>query len=248
MAPLIRAHAHNDYEHARPLLDALDQGFCSVEADIYLVHGSLLVAHDRADVKPARTLERLYLDPLRARARAHGGRVYPNGPPVTLLVDIKADAEGTYAVLRRVLATYRDMLTVFGNEGMKTSAVTVVLSGARPWKTVASEPERLVALDGRLPDLDSNPAPALVPLVSDDWHTHFRWNGGGEFPAAERERLADWVATAHRQGRRIRFWGAADIPAMWRVQWEAGVDLINTDHLAELARFIEDTRRKTAGR
>ncbi|MEU9588105.1 hypothetical protein AB0D70_32420, partial [Streptomyces werraensis] len=37
--PLPRAHAHNDYEHDRPLLDALDHGFTSVEADIYLVDG-----------------------------------------------------------------------------------------------------------------------------------------------------------------------------------------------------------------
>jgi hypothetical protein len=27
--PLPRAHAHNDYEHERPLLDALDHGFTS---------------------------------------------------------------------------------------------------------------------------------------------------------------------------------------------------------------------------
>src|SRR5207237_4622701 len=40
--PLIHAHAHNDYEHTRPLLDALDHGFCSVEADIHLVDGKLL--------------------------------------------------------------------------------------------------------------------------------------------------------------------------------------------------------------
>ncbi|HET6325009.1 MAG TPA: hypothetical protein VFG04_09940, partial [Planctomycetaceae bacterium] len=43
--PLIRAHAHNDYEHKRPLFDALDQGLCSVEADIFLVDGQLLVGH-----------------------------------------------------------------------------------------------------------------------------------------------------------------------------------------------------------
>ena len=47
--PLIQAHSHNDYEHQRPLLDALDCGFCSVEADIYLVEGKLLVAHDRRE-------------------------------------------------------------------------------------------------------------------------------------------------------------------------------------------------------
>ena len=45
VTPLPRAHAHNDYYHRRPLLDALDQGFCSVEADIYLVEDRLLVGH-----------------------------------------------------------------------------------------------------------------------------------------------------------------------------------------------------------
>jgi hypothetical protein len=68
--PLIHAHSHNDYEHPRPLLDALDHGFCGVEADIYLVDGQLLVAHDRDKVKPERTLQALYLDPLRERGEA----------------------------------------------------------------------------------------------------------------------------------------------------------------------------------
>jgi hypothetical protein len=48
--PLPQAHAHNDYEHRRPLLDALSHGFTGVEADIYLVDGKLLVAHNRGDV------------------------------------------------------------------------------------------------------------------------------------------------------------------------------------------------------
>ncbi|CAM5694273.1 hypothetical protein SALBM311S_00169 [Streptomyces alboniger] len=75
--PLWRAHAHNDYaEHPRPLLDALDHRFGSVEADIYLVGDQLLVAHDPVDLDPARTLESLYLDPLAARVRANHGSVY----------------------------------------------------------------------------------------------------------------------------------------------------------------------------
>src|SRR5688572_1847327 len=72
--PLLQAHAHNDYEHARPLLDALDHGFCSVEADIWLTPEGLLVGHDRKDLQPGRTLEALYLEPLRERFVAHGGR------------------------------------------------------------------------------------------------------------------------------------------------------------------------------
>src|SRR5947208_14209481 len=83
--PLIHAHAHNDYEHKRPLLDALDHGFCSVEADIFLVDGKLLVAHEIGQTKPERTLQALYLDPLRERVKANGGRVVKDGPEVTLL-------------------------------------------------------------------------------------------------------------------------------------------------------------------
>ena len=40
VTPLRQAHAHNDYEHPRPLLDALDHGFCSVEADVFLTDGA----------------------------------------------------------------------------------------------------------------------------------------------------------------------------------------------------------------
>src|SRR2546423_5960366 len=99
--PLLHAHAHNDYEHARPLLDALEHGFCSIEADVYLVNGQLLVAHDREKVSPARTLQTLYLDPLRERVRKNGGRVFPNGPDITLLIDVKSGAEETYAALKK---------------------------------------------------------------------------------------------------------------------------------------------------
>src|SRR3954468_10320493 len=96
VAPLENAHAHNDYTHTRPLFDALDQGFCSVEADIFLVDGKLLVAHTLQATKPERTLQALYLDPLRERIKKNGGRVYPNGPQFTLLIDLKTDWRTIY--------------------------------------------------------------------------------------------------------------------------------------------------------
>src|SRR5262245_55861246 len=111
--PQIQAHAHNDYAHSRPLLDALEHGFCSVEADIHLVEGELLVAHDRDHVRPGRTLQALYLDPLRERARKNGGKVFPAGPGLILLIDIKSEADPTYEVLRRVLSRYSELLTAF---------------------------------------------------------------------------------------------------------------------------------------
>ena len=64
--PLVRAHAHNDYYHKRPLLDALASGFCSVEADVFLKDDTLLVGHFRFELRKVRSLEALYLKPLAA--------------------------------------------------------------------------------------------------------------------------------------------------------------------------------------
>jgi len=73
--PLVHGHAHNDYQHTRPLFDALDCGFCSVEADVHLVDSQLLVAHDRFLCKPGSTLQALYLEPLRELVRKNGGQM-----------------------------------------------------------------------------------------------------------------------------------------------------------------------------
>ena len=135
--PLVKAHAHNDYAHKRPLLDALDHGFCSIEADVHLVDGRLLVAHDPDKVNPALTLQSMYLEPLRERVEKNGGSVYPNGPEVILLVDFKTEPEQTYAALRELLKSYTDMLTKFTPTSTEKKAITVIVSGNRPIETMA---------------------------------------------------------------------------------------------------------------
>src|SRR5436190_15279872 len=138
VVPLRQAHAHNDYEHKRPLLDALARGFCSVEADIFLVDGELLVAHTRQEIKPGRTLEALYLGPLRKLAKANGGRVYPKGPTVFLLIDVKSGAGPTYAALEKVLARYDELLSITRDGKVEAEAVTVGVSGNCDRKSIAA--------------------------------------------------------------------------------------------------------------
>lgn len=237
-APLPRAHAHNDYEHARPLLDALSHGFGSVEADIWLVEGRLLVAHDLKNVKPERTLAALYLEPLRERIAAQGGRVSRGGPSVVLLVDVKSEAVATYAALHAVLVTYADLLTTWRDGRMESKAITVIVSGNRATKEIAAQPVRFAAVDGRSGDLETNPPPALVPLISDNWQKLFQWRWQGAMPASERAKLAAFVERAHAQGRKVRFWNTPDRPDAWRLLSDAGVDVIGTDDLAGLAAFF----------
>ena len=252
--PLTRTHAHNDYEHTRPLFDALDQGFCSVEADVFLVNGELLVAHNRGDVKPERTLQALYLNPLRDRVRANGGHVYPElgsnkalrrplaatAPEVefTLLIDIKTDGADVYRRLQSLLPEYKEMLTHFTPESTTPGAITVILSGDRPRAMVAAEKERWCAQDGLLTDLDANTSVHLVPLVSESWRPTFHWFTNGVLAKPDQVLLRSTVERTHAQGRRLRFWGIQDQPYVWREFHAAGVDMINTDKLADLAAML----------
>ncbi len=239
-------HAHNDFLHSRPLFDALSHRFSSVEVDIHLRDGRLFVAHDARDIVPDRTLQSLYLDPLVTRIRENGGSVYGDGRPLTLLIDIKTDAEDTYQVLDEILQRFRNILTVFGAREIREGAVVAIVSGKRARRLMEAQEVRYAALDGRLTDLGSGAPAALIPLISDRWTTHFTWRGDGTMPPAERAKLDRIVAEAHAAGQRVRFWATPDEPgqrrtAIWRVLREAGVDFINTDDLAGLAAFLDPT-------
>lgn len=238
-----KAHAHNDYYHKRPLLDALSHGFLSVEADILLVKGELYVGHGRLEVKPGRTLEKLYLKPLLERVQKHKGRVLPGGAGFTLHIDIKTDAEKTYAVLRHKLARYASMLTCVKDGKQKKGAVTVIISGNRPKATIAAEKVRYCGIDGRLSDLDSDWPAHLLPLISDHWGRNFSWRGSGPMPAAELDKLKKIIHKAHKARRKVRFWAIPHEPALWQVLLDAGVDFINVDDLKKLDLFLRKQKK-----
>ena len=244
---LPRAHAHNDYEHTRPLLDALDQGFTSVEADVYTdpagLTGGLYVAHDPQDIDFSKTLRGLYLEPLKARAAQNGGCIHADCTPFYLLIDAKTEHESTYSALENELATYSALLTRYENGGVRPGAVTAVLSGNRPLATMKAATSRHLFYDGRLSDLDSTEPVSLIPLISDSWSTQIGWDGNGEMPAAARAKFEDAVARAHAKGRRVRFYATPDAPGpardnIWRTLIAADVEQINTDDLAGLRAFL----------
>ncbi|MEV4876403.1 phosphatidylinositol-specific phospholipase C/glycerophosphodiester phosphodiesterase family protein [Streptomyces cyaneofuscatus] len=243
--PLRQAHAHNDYLHPRPLHDALAHGFTSVEADIFLVDGELLVAHDPAELDPRRTLAGLYLEPLRALVRAGHGSVHPHHrPPLQLLIDIKADGVAAYRELDRQLARHRTLFTRYHHGRVRPGAVTAVISGDRAARApMEAQRTRLAFYDGRLDDLGTASPASFTPLISANWTQTFSWLGAGPFPRAERDRLRTLVAATHREGRRIRFWATPDLPgpereAVWSELLAAGADHLNTDDLAGLERFL----------
>jgi hypothetical protein len=94
------------------------------------------------------------------------------------------------------------------------------------------------------PDAKPDDAPEFVTLISDNWKNVFGdktvWDGTGDMPQATREKLKRIVSDVHREGKMVRFWNVPkDGPTTWGPLLDAGVDLINTDDLAGLARFVK---------
>ena len=238
------AHSHNDYEHERPLFDALDCHFKSVEADVYSVGDSLFVAHNFDQIKPGKTLRNMYLNPLKKRITENNGSVYGNGEEIILLVDIKDDAMRTYQLLDKILQNYADMLTVFQNGQKKKGSVMVVVSGNRPFKFMSNQTIRYAGFDGRLENLDSGVSPNLMPMVSDNWTKYFTWDGTKRMPSDERILLQSFANKASSEGYILRFWGTPNQTpekrvAVWTELKDAGVGLIGADHLKELEEFFQ---------
>lgn len=231
-APHQRGHSHNDEMQSRPLAQALQDGFTSIEVDVHLVKGRLLVGHSAKDAEHKNlSLEDGYLDPLKQRVEEYGS-VYPSSTEVTLMLDFKGSPELTYKALKPVLAQYQSMLVQVQAGQEKSAPVRVVITGNQP--QLESLDDRSVFLDGSLRQALDQPGSidsALTPTVQGNYRTFFRWNGQGSMSPAERKKLDSMVATVHSQGLRMRLWDAPDQPRAWDTFLSAGVDRINTDDL-----------------
>jgi hypothetical protein len=237
--PLNQGHSHNDYWRPHPLFDALQLGFKSVEADVFLIDTTLQVGHEPAALRPTNTLQSLYLDPLRKMQQTQGG-FYSKPAELWLFVDFKNEGSATYARLRKILARYRNLLSTPSHP--HPAGVRVILTGGYPRAEVLADPDALVFIDGQLADLGSTAL--TICTVNGDWATYFKWNGTGPMPTEEATRLRTWNDQAQRTGQKIRFWNlSATTPAQRRAMWTTLLHypavLVGADELAELKQNID---------
>ena len=229
-------HSHNDYDRDRPLAEALEHGFASIEVDVSLRDGVLYVTHDSADVDPSRTLVDMYLRPLRGVVTSRHGHVYrPSDPPLQLLVDVKSDAGPAYEALEELFADYDQMLSRWVAGRRQERAITVIISGNRPTHQVRDGTRRYSVLDGRIYDPRHDYPTSTMPLVSINWDDT---EGGGDRMEVARR----FVEEVHREGRRVRFWNTPDAPSTWAWLRALEVDFIGTDDPESLSRFMRQGR------
>ena len=231
------AFSHNDYEQRQPLLDAIDNRFYAVEADVWLHRGELQISHIGFSFKG--TLQELYLDPLQARVDQLGS-VYGDGRTFYLWIDLKESGADLRDALRAALARY-PMLSTFTDASTTPGPVTVVLTGSESSKRKYFEeaPVRQAIRDSNDYDVNDAPADNRWLWYALKWSSYIDWNGEGEISRAESTKFDALISDIHAKGRRIRFWKTPETEAFWTFALAHDVDVIGTDLLEKLRRFLE---------
>lgn len=233
--PHAQAHAHNDYEHEKPLWEALENGFISIEADVHLVKGKLLVSHGRPN-QDAPTLSDLYLTPLDSLLTLNDDKIYPDHhSPLYLMIDCKTEAVNTFRALQNELAHYKRLLC-----NSTFCPVKIFISGNRAMDVILKNGYQGIALDGRPDDLGKGIAVELMPVISDHYSNWSSWNGKVDARPEDLARIHGLADRVHAEGKKLRLWAIPDNNKVWEALLEAGVDFINTDQLSELHEFLSN--------
>jgi alkaline phosphatase len=231
----LNAHSHNDYEQKVPFELAYQAHFGSVEADIWEVNGELFVAHNREQIVPERSLDALYIQPIIAKFKANKGKAWGdrNGT-FQFLIDLKTPFDPTLNLLAKKLEKYPE---VFDPE-RNPNAVRVVVSGNMPPPEQYASYPKFISFDGR-PNQKFTPEQLQrVAIVSDNLANHVTWRGKEPISDTEAGKLKALISSIHALKKPVRFWNSPDTPEAWKVMKSLQVDFINTDHIQELANFL----------
>jgi len=226
------AHSHNDYEQEFPFWSAYNQDFGSIEVDIFLHNGQLIVAHDLNQLALNRTLDSLYLKSLRYCLVKNNGYVFADSTrQLQLMIDIKSRADSTLHKLVEELRSYPEITT--------NATIKIVISGNRPEPAKFAIYPAYILFDGELSK--DYPVFALerIAMLSDNFKRYSNWNGKQIIPEQDRNNLQTAIHKAHRLNKKVRFWNAPDRMSAWSILIELGVDFINTDKITELGRFFK---------
>lgn len=227
----VKIHAHNDYEKPNPLFDALQIKAYSIEVDIFLVRGELLVAHTMKETKKGKTLSSLYINPIIQLFKKYNGAISPDSFYKTaLLIDIKTTGKEVIQQLVRLFEPLRD----YFDRSVNPQAVQLIISGDRGPITEWKDCPSYIFFDARPFEEYDSVAMDKIAMISDNYYKYLSRTNVGDIA-----KLTEVVKKAHEWNKPVRFWGSPDTEAAWKLLNECGADIINTDLLAACRAFFK---------
>ena len=226
------AHSHNDYQNPIPFFTAHEQGFGSIEVDIFYYNDSLFVGHTFGDIQKKRTLQALYLEPIKNKILVNNGYPYADSVmPLQLLIDIKTDPNRTINKLVQILNTYTTIINA--------NKIKIVITGNRPKANEFKSYPNYIYFDG---DLDKDYTTSelnKIGLFSADFTNYSKWNGKDMMVNADYEKIDSIINSTHQKGKKIRFYASPDYLNAWQQFVKLKIDYINTDHIEQLGMYFK---------
>ncbi len=239
--PPMLIHSHNDYCRRMPFYQAYAQGVHSIEADVFLHKGKLLVGHDIEDLRDEMTFEQMYVRPLVTLFGRNGGKAWADSDEnLQLLVELKSETEPT---LKAVVKMLRKYPSVF-DPSVNRHAVRIAITGNVPSPEEFSEYPEWIAFDGQW-DEDYTPEQLeRIALVSANFRNFSKWKGKGSIVESEAAKLQEVIDRVHAWNKPVRFWGAPEGITVYYTFWNMGIDYMNTDRPEQCAEFYNDFGNK----
>ncbi|MET0466742.1 MAG: alkaline phosphatase [Chitinophagaceae bacterium] len=232
------AHSHNDYEKESPFRMAWEEGFGSIEVDVFWVNGEIVVAHDSSQLSRRWLLDSLYLKPLSDQVIKNKGNVYASQDrKLQLLIDLKTPADPLMAKLVDKLKQYPALVA--------NPSLQIVITGSRPAPELYASYPSWIMFDGELRKEYTKEQLERIVMLSDNFSAYSKWNGLERMPAKDLEAVKAAITKAHQLNKKVRFWNAPDILNSWQSFISLGVDYINTDQIKGLGKFLSQLADRT---
>lgn len=239
--PPMQIHSHNDYRQRVPFYQAYAQQVASIEADVHLHEGSLLVGHDVEDLCPEMSFEALYVEPLVTLFARNGGQAFRDSDRLLqLMVELKSASGPTLRAVTALLARWPEVF----DPAVNPRAVRVVVTGRIPAPDKFGDYPSFIRFDGNWKADYTAEQLNRVALISCNFRNLSQWNGKGAIIPAEVERLREAIDQAHEWGKPIRFWNAPEGITVYYTFHNLGIDYVNTDHPEICAAFFRDFDNK----
>jgi len=231
----LNAHSHNDYSQKTPFFLAYNAHFGSIEADIWAVNGILYVAHDRKDITNQKTLDSLYIQPIVKYFKINSGKVWGDHTGAfQLLIDLKTDVIPTLPLLVEQLKKYPAVFDPTINK----NAIHVVITGNRPVPADFNKYPSFIFFDGYFNVKYDSQQLKRVAMYSENLRVFSSWNGKEAMKEKDEAKLKQVIDSVHGINNKVRFWNAPDTENAWNQFKKLKVDYINTDHIQELADYL----------
>ncbi|GMQ34557.1 alkaline phosphatase [Algoriphagus taiwanensis] len=216
-----RLHSHNDYLQKVPFWEAFSAGAASIEVDVILQDGRVMVAHEKESIRLERTFRSIYLEPIQRAVEL--GMI--DEFDFHLLVDCKTEAYSTLKQVMEDAAEFPSLL--FSSQNPK--GLKLIISGNRPKPEDYSSYPEWILFDYQSKNLTPDLPWEKIGMVSLSFRQFSVWNGKGRMVEKELQGVKDFIQLVHQFDRPVRFWAAPDSKSAWKAFQDLGVDFINTD-------------------